>query len=129
MAAKQRLLNKAMQIQVEDRKGYSILHLSNDFDIQDVASLEEHVENLQGKGVLLIVLNVNLMTFINSTGLTAIVRLSRNLRREGGKLAISMPSPFCRRIFEEIGLDRAISICLTDEVAGEELLNARKSHR
>jgi hypothetical protein len=63
------------------------------------------------------VLNLRLVKFINSTALGAIIKASKALTAEGGKLVIARPSPFCRDIIEKIGLDRVVTVFETDEEA------------
>ena len=58
-----------------------------------------------------------MVKFINSTALGAIIKASKALTGEGGKLVISRPSSFCRDIIEKVGLDRVVPVFDTDEEA------------
>ena len=70
------------------------------------------------------VLNLRRVKFINSTALGAIIKASKALTKDGGGLAISSPSPFCKDIIEKVGLDRVIKVASSDEEAAAALSNS-----
>lgn len=106
-----------MHISVEPRDDYAILHLRGEFDTYYVPALQEEIDGLLKAGMNRAVLNLRLVKFINSTALGAIIKASKQLAAEGGKLAISRPSKFCRDIIEKVGLDRVVAVHETDEAA------------
>ena len=113
-----------MQITVEPRENFTILHLRGEFDTFYVSRLQKEVEDLVSAGVVHVVLNLRLVKFINSTALGAIIKASKTLAAENGKLVIARPSAFCRDIIEKVGLDRVVPIYDTDEAAGEALASS-----
>lgn len=108
-----------MHITVEPRDSYSILHLRGEFDTFYCPKFQQEIDDLTEAGVALIVLNLRLVKFINSTALGAIIKASKQLQKRGGKLAISRPSPFCRDVMSKVGLDRVVPVFDSDEAAGE----------
>lgn len=110
-----------MHIKAEPRSTFTILHLRGEFDTYYCAHLQEEIDGLIKAGVVRVVLNLRLVKFINSTALGAIIKASKLLSAQGGRLAISRPSSFCRDIIEKVGLDRVVSIFDTDEDAGANL--------
>lgn len=110
-----------MHITVEPREDYAILHLRGEFDTYYVPLLQEEIDSLLKAGTNRVILNLRLVRFINSTALGAIIRASKRLSAEGGKLVISRPSRFCRDIIEKIGLDRVVAVYDTDEAAAQAL--------
>jgi anti-anti-sigma factor len=106
-----------MQIQVEPQDDHAILHLRGEFDTYYVPRLQKEIEDLQKSGVHHVVLNLRLVKFINSTALGAIIKASKSLGANGGRLVLSRPSPFCRDIVQKVGLDRVVPIYDSDEEA------------
>ena len=105
-----------MQITVEPRENFTILHLRGEFDTFYCPHLQKGIDSLVAAGVSRIALNLRLVKFINSTALGAIYKASRGLSANGGQLVISRPSNFCRDIIEKVGLDRIVPIHDSDEL-------------
>ena len=113
-----------MQINVEPREDYTILHLRGEFDTFYCPLLQKEIDGLVAAGVKHVALNLRLVKFINSTALGAIIKASKSLSNEGGRLAISRPSAFVRDIMEKVGLERVVPIFDSDESAGGYLLES-----
>lgn len=111
-----------MQITVDPRDSYAILHLRGEFDTFYCPALQQEIDSLIAAGVNRVVLNLRLVKFINSTALGAIIKASKILASTKGKLVMARPSAFCRDIMEKVGLDRVVPIYDTDEEAGSALL-------
>jgi len=111
-----------MQVTLEPRDNFTILHLRGEFDTFYCALLQKEVEGLIASGVNRIALNLRLVKFINSTALGAIIKVSKTLANGGGKLVIARPSVFCRDIMEKVGLDRVVPMYDSDEAAGAALV-------
>lgn len=113
-----------MQITAEPREDYTILHLRGEFDTFYCPHLQKEIDALMAAGVRSVALNLRLVKFINSTALGAIIKASKSLGADGGKLAISRPSAFVRDIMEKVGLDRVVPMFDSDEAAGSHLLES-----
>jgi len=111
-----------MQITAEPRDGYTILHLRGEFDTFYCPLLQKEIDGLIKSGVHRIALNLRLVKFINSTALGAIIKASKVLGVQHGKLVISRPSVFCKDIMEKVGLDRVVPLFDSDEAAGAALV-------
>jgi anti-anti-sigma factor len=111
-----------MQVTVEPRDNFTILHLRGEFDTFYCALLQKEVDGLIASGVNRVTLNLRLVKFINSTALGAIIKASKILAANGGKLVVSRPSVFCKDIMEKVGLDRVVPLFDSDEAAGAALL-------
>ena len=111
-----------MQITVEPRENFTILHLRGEFDTFYCPHLQKGIDSLVAAGVSRIALNLRLVKFINSTALGAIYKASRGLSANGGQLVISRPSNFCRDISDKVGLDRSVPIHDSDDQAYVHLL-------
>lgn len=106
-----------MRITVEPGEISTTLHLRGEFDIFYCAMLEKEIASLVAAGVNRVILNLRLVSFINSTALGAIFKTSKTLKDAGGQLVIARPSPFCNDIIHKIGLDRVVPIFESDEAA------------
>ena len=111
-----------MHITVEPSENHALLHLRGEFDTYYCPMLQAEIEGVQKTGVHRMVLNLRMVKFINSTALGAIIKSSKALAAEGGRLVISRPSPFCRDIIEKVGLDRVVPVFDTDEEAAANLM-------
>lgn len=110
-----------MQVTVEPRDSFTILHLRGEFDTFYCTLLQKEIDALIASGVNRVALNLRLVKFINSTALGAIIKASKILAANGGKLVIARPSVFCKDIMEKVGLDRVVPMFDTDEAAGAAL--------
>jgi anti-anti-sigma factor len=115
-----------MQVTVEPRDNFTILHLRGEFDTFYCTLLQKEIDGLIASGVNRIALNLRLVKFINSTALGAIIKASKILGANQGKLAISRPSVFCKDIMEKVGLDRVVPMFDSDEAAGVALVGEKK---
>ena len=113
-----------MHIHVEPHESHAVLHLRGEFDTYYCPLLQEEIDQLVRGGMKHAVLNLRLVKFINSTALGAIIKANKVLAKEGGKLVISRPSPFCRDIIAKVGLDRVVPVFDTDEAAAAALQGA-----
>jgi len=106
-----------MHITVEPSDTHALLHLRGEFDTYYCPMLQEEIDGVVKSGVHNVVLNMRMVKFINSTALGAIIKASKVLNIEHGKLAISRPSAFCKDILEKVGLDRVVPVFDSDEAA------------
>jgi anti-sigma B factor antagonist len=110
-----------MHITVDDRDGFTVLHLRGEFDTYYCPKLQEEIDGLVKAGETRVVLNMRLVKFINSTALGAIIKAHKGLEAKGGGLAVARPSTFVRTILEKVGLNRVVGLFDTDEEAGASL--------
>ena len=115
-----------MQITVEPRENFTILHLRGEFDTFYCSRrLQQEIDSLIAAGVT----RASPSTCGSSSSSTRRPsgRSSRPRRSSpptAGKLVIARPSTFCRDIIEKVGLDRVVPIYDTDEAAGQALVGA-----
>ena len=106
-----------MQISIRRRSGRTVAQLRGELDALSSEGVVEQVTAAVGSEPVQVVLDLGGLRFIDSAGLDAIVRLSKRLALQGGKLALSSPSPFSRSVIERIGLDRVVPIIELDEAS------------
>jgi stage II sporulation protein AA (anti-sigma F factor antagonist) len=71
----------------------------------DASTCEGLAETLSGPHESLIVIDLRLLTFMDSSGLGAIHAAWRNAITNGGALVVSRPSPIVQRVLQITGLD------------------------
>lgn len=75
---------------------------------------EALVELVDGQGSLSVVLDLQEMTFIDSTGIGVLVGALRSLRGKGGALVLANPRPMAIRVLEIAGLTQIFDIRLDE---------------
>lgn len=85
--------------------GAVVVCLEGDLDAEHAAEVREHLGDLiLASGALTIVIDMQHVTFVDSTGLGVLVGAVRRLRERGGDLVLSAPSPAVLRAIEVSGL-------------------------
>ena len=91
----------------------AVIH--GDLDADTVPKLRAAVSGLLSNGTMHITLDLKEMTFVDSSGLGAIVDTARTLRAAGGDLSLVNPRPSVRRIFQLTSLEDALRIATGNE--------------
>jgi len=106
-------------ITVRDEGGVVIAAVTGEIDISTVARLRERLYELADNGGTLIV-DLNRVEFIDSTGLGALVGTARRIAEHGGSLYAVCAQPQPRRLLWVTGVDKRIPLAAT--VAGALML-------
>lgn len=77
------------------------------FDSSKATQFTREIESLVAAGVKIVLLDLKNVTFMSSSGLMALVSLSRVVRSAGCTLSIYSMSEPVRMLFEMTGLDQA----------------------
>ena len=107
-------------ITVRDEGGVVIAAITGEIDISTVARLRERLYELADNGGTLIV-DLNRVEFIDSTGLGALVGTARRIAEQGGSLYAVCAQPQPRRLLWVTGVDKRIPLAAT--VAGALMLH------
>jgi anti-sigma B factor antagonist len=109
------LEDSPLQILVGHRAAHAYVVLSGELDGATapflVRTLVEVNETLDGD----LVLDINQLSFIDSTGLSVFVSQQKQLHARGKKLVIYAPTPLARRLFQITGLEDVLTIELPGE--------------
>lgn len=65
-------------------------------------------------------IDIGLLTFIDSTGLTVLVTLHKRVQALGRALTVMDPTPMARRLFQITGLDKILTVNPPDGERGGE---------
>ncbi|MCD6309758.1 MAG: STAS domain-containing protein [Candidatus Eremiobacteraeota bacterium] len=82
------------------------IKLDGDVDLYTVSLLKETVQNLMDKGHSDIVIDLENVIYMDSTGLGAIVGIYRRMKEKKGKIYLICPNPQVGRVFHSTGLSQ-----------------------
>jgi anti-sigma B factor antagonist len=102
----------ALDFTVRRERGVVIAAVTGDVDIFTVPRLRESLFKLADSGRTLIV-DLNRVTFIDSSGLGALVGAARRAAAQGGSLHAVCARPPTRRLLWLTGVDRRIPLAAT----------------
>ena len=107
-----------MILQETTRGSVAVLSISGEYDTLEVPKFTAAVVGLAARGLVRVVLSLEKLTFVNSTGLGSFIREHERLAQAGGELACAALSKFTERNFRLLGMDRRIRCFATvDEAA------------
>jgi len=105
-------MGDALDITIRRERGVVIAAVAGDVDISSVARLRECLFELADGGGTLIV-DLNRVAFIDSSGLGALVGVARRAAAHGGSLHAVCARPQTRRLLWLTGVDRRIPLAAT----------------
>lgn len=109
----------ALAVSVGDAEPVSVLAVEGELDMTTAPQLTQAAEALVADGHGRLVLDLGKLTFCDSAGLGAIVRIFRRVGDTGGSLAIAQPTPIVRSVLDLTGMSDAIMIYPTVSEARE----------
>jgi anti-sigma B factor antagonist len=112
-------MTDALDITVRNEQGCVIAAVAGEIDITTVAQLRERLFELADNGGTLIV-DLNRVAFIDSSGLGALVGTARRVAEHGGSLYAVCSQPQPRKLLWTTGVDKRIPLAAT--VAGALML-------
>ncbi|MDI6813791.1 MAG: anti-sigma F factor antagonist [Desulfitobacteriaceae bacterium] len=96
-----------------------ILRLDGDLDMKTAGTLRQAIDHeIERRGIRIVVLNMENVKFIDSSGLGVILGRYKKLLSLGGKVKISNVPPHIYKIMELSGLPRIIRF-FSDETAAQ----------
>ena len=105
-------MGDALDITVRRERGVVIVAVTGEVDISTVTRLRERLSELTDGGQTLIV-DLNRVTFIDSSGLGALIGAARRAAAHGGSLHAACARPPTRRLLWLTGVDRRIPLAAT----------------
>lgn len=97
-------------VQAEERDGWAVLRASGDLDMTTAPQLREVVVDCIVRGQPCVVLDLQAVDFIDSTGLGVLIGLLKRARSQGGDLRLVSTRPALRKVLELTDLDRALPL-------------------
>ena len=106
-----------MKVLKENLGGIVVLTLKGEFDSFVTNAFSHEIQKVQDGGTHRIVLNMRLVTFINSTALGSMIKARKACRATHGDVVVSQASAEVSEAMESLGLDRLFSVFEADNEA------------
>jgi anti-anti-sigma factor len=103
-----------MRLEKKRYEDIIILRFVGEFDTFNLPLFSERMDRMIDAGNVKFVMNVRLLTFINSTALGYLIKTSKRLTAEGGEMVLAQPSKFVKRTLVTLGLDQAFPVYESD---------------
>jgi anti-sigma B factor antagonist len=84
--------------------------LAGELDGASAVSLSDRLTQTAADLVGDLVIDIGLLTFIDSTGLSLLVSLHQQVRASGYALTVAEPTPMARRLFQITALDNVLTV-------------------
>jgi anti-sigma B factor antagonist len=108
-------LRVIIELAPEPAGSWPVLRVAGEIDIQTSPILEEHLQRALDLGKNSIVVDLNEVTFLDSTGLSVLVAGFKRCQGAGGDMRIERPQPNVLRVFEITGLADAFHVKVPEE--------------
>ena len=99
-----------MTVAVEDLEGWALVRVQGDVDVATAPRLREQLITIISDGQPRVVLDLDGVDFLDSTGLGVIVSALKRTKTHGGDLRVVCTRPAVRRVFALTGLDLAMPL-------------------
>ena len=86
-------------------QGQAVVAVSGELDMATAPELSRSLAGVLEQHPAQLTLELGALSFIDSTGLTLLVRTSKSLKEHEGSLQLAHPTPPVRRVLEIVGLD------------------------
>jgi len=108
---------------IANQTGCFLLTLEGDLDSSNAQDIIKYVQGLSKNAPLHLVADFSKLRYINSTGLGAILRISKMLVSREGSFRIANPNESVFEIIEIVGANKLLNVYQTMEEALESLKN------
>lgn len=115
------MAQQKVEIDIEDRGEFRVLRPTGDLDVYTVGSLRDALGRMIEADARKIVVDLDAVPFMDSSGLGALMGGVRRLREADGDLAISCTRDQHLKLFTITGFGEGVSIAPTVEEAAKGL--------
>jgi anti-sigma B factor antagonist len=88
-----------MDIQVESRGDYRIVHIKGKITFESCAVLQNRLDSVLDEGARQIVIDFKEVPFIDSSGVGEVLRLFKRMKDVNGEVLLANPNPKLRDLF------------------------------
>lgn len=113
------MAQQKVDIEIADGEGFRVLRPAGDLDVYTVGSLRDALGQMIEEETPKVVVDLDQVPFMDSSGLGALMGGVRRLREAGGDLAISCTREQHLKLFTITGFGEGVSIAPTVEEAAK----------
>ncbi|HET7481933.1 MAG TPA: STAS domain-containing protein [Actinomycetota bacterium] len=113
------MAQQKIDIDIGEAEGYRVLRPSGDLDVYTVGSLRDAIAEILESTAPHVVVDLDGVPFMDSSGLGALMGGVRRLREAGGDLAIACTREQHLKLFSITGFGEGVSIAPTVEEAAK----------
>lgn len=117
------MAQQKIEIEVSDQDQFKVLRPEGDLDVYTVGSLRDALGSIVEQESPKVVVDLDSVPFMDSSGLGALMGGVRRLREAGGDLAISCTREQHLKLFTITGFGEGVSIAPTVEEAAKGFKN------
>jgi anti-sigma B factor antagonist len=99
-----------LRTEVSEIGGWTIVSIFGELDVATSPALRERLIDLVGDGSTQLVLDLEGVDFLDSTGLGTIISALKRVRTHGGDMRLVCTQGRIQRLFEITGLDKAVPL-------------------
>ncbi len=103
-------LKMLLRLIVESRGGHVLIRAEGELDMSGAAGIQQAVADALGDGHLLVLLDLSGVTFVDSTGLSALVSVHLSAEQAGSYLAVVSPRESVRRVMRLLGVEDVLHL-------------------
>lgn len=98
------------RLEVDREAARTVLRVEGDLDLETAPQLLAGVEPFLDDPDGVLVIDLSRLAFIDSSGLSALIRINQRMTGAGRPLEIVQPGPTVAKAFEITGLDRVLPL-------------------
>ncbi len=106
-----------LRTEVSEIAGWTVVSVYGELDVATSPDLRERLISLVSEGRVQLVLDLDGVDFLDSTGLGTVVGALKRVRTHGGDLRLVCTEARITRLFEITGLDKAVPLLPTLDAA------------
>jgi anti-sigma B factor antagonist len=105
-----------LEVTTQDSDGKVTIALKGELDLSSVGKVEDELERVEATGPPLLVLDLSHLSFLDSTGLRAVVTAHERAREKGRRFVIVRGPDAVQRVFSITRLEERLE--MVDDVPG-----------
>jgi anti-sigma B factor antagonist len=93
-----------LDLRVQHHDDGAVVHVSGEVDLATCPQLRDVLAELVDRGVHHLIVDLDQVTFLDSSGIGVLIGVLGRIREHGGSLRLTAPSPHVRRVLELTGI-------------------------
>ena len=98
------------EVRVSEQPGIPVLAVRGEIDVASAPEFHASLSDLIGKGSEVVMVDLSEVSFIDSSGLGALVGAEKEMRGAGHELRLVVTQPQITRLLELTGLDEVFTV-------------------